>query len=138
MKIDFIQGSDSKERQEIGENLRAFNRTIAGDSKFREFTLAVRNDEGTLVAGLNGKLYWNWLFVDHLWIAESERGKNLGSKLLTQAEAYARSEGCSAVHLDTFSFQARGFYEKLGYRQFAELENYPTGHSRHFLWKPLK
>jgi hypothetical protein len=45
--------------------------------------------------------------------------------------------GCVGVWLDTFSFQARGFYEKLGYRVFGEVADYPPGHTRHFLKKSL-
>ncbi len=39
------------------------------------------------------------------------------------------------AHLDTFSFQARGFYEALGYEVFGRLEEYPPGHERYFLRK---
>ena len=38
---------------------------------------------------------------------------------------------------DTLAFQAKPFYEKLGYREFGRLEQYPAGGTKHFLWKPL-
>ena len=47
------------------------------------------------------------------------------------------ARGCRYAHLDTFSYQARPFYDRLGYRLFGELENYPPGHSRFFLRKQL-
>ena len=53
------------------------------------------------------------------------------------AEAEAVVRGCHGAWLDTFDFQARGFYEKLGYTCFAELPEYPIGHSRFFMKKPL-
>jgi hypothetical protein len=46
--------------------------------------------------------------------------------------------GCHGVWLDTFTFQARGFYERLGYSVFGAIEDYPPGHSRHFLKKDLR
>jgi hypothetical protein len=52
-------------------------------------------------------------------------------------EDAARGRGCRAAWLDTYSFQARGFYQGLGYQQSGELRDYPPGHARHFLWKPL-
>jgi hypothetical protein len=52
-------------------------------------------------------------------------------------EDAARRRGCRAAWLDTFSFQAPGFYRGLGYRVFGKLAGYPPGHTRHFLWKPL-
>src|SRR5205823_2780313 len=39
--------------------------------------------------------------------------------------------------LDTFDFQARGFYERLGYETFAEVQDFPRGHSRFFMKKTL-
>jgi ribosomal protein S18 acetylase RimI-like enzyme len=54
-----------------------------------------------------------------------------------EAEDEARSRGCHAVWLDSFSFQAPGFYRRLGFHEFGRLDDYPAGHARHFLWKPL-
>jgi ribosomal protein S18 acetylase RimI-like enzyme len=63
------------------------------------------------------------------------RGQGLGTKLLAQAEAVAREHKCVGIYLDTFSFQARGFYEKHGYGLFGTLENYPDDEKRFFLSK---
>jgi len=70
-------------------------------------------------------------------VPESLRGRRIGSDLLSRAEAEARTRGCSNVWLDTFEFQARGFYERLGYRCFGELAEYPPGFSRYFMTKVL-
>jgi ribosomal protein S18 acetylase RimI-like enzyme len=56
--------------------------------------------------------------------------------LMAQAEGRARERGYHSAWLDTFSFQARGFYEKLGYEEFGRLD-YPPDHYRHFLRKRL-
>jgi len=61
-----------------------------------------------------------------------------GSSLLTRAEEYAVARGCENAWLSTFSFQARPFDERLGYRRFGTLENYPAGHSLFFMTKHLK
>jgi ribosomal protein S18 acetylase RimI-like enzyme len=60
-----------------------------------------------------------------------------GRQLLGAAETYARERGCRHVKLETFSFQARPFYEKLGYEVFATLEDCPVGHREYFLRKSL-
>jgi hypothetical protein len=57
---------------------------------------------------------------------------------MTLAEAEAVQRGCRAVALDTFSFQARGFYERLGYSVFGVLNDCPPGHSRFYLTKRLR
>jgi GNAT superfamily N-acetyltransferase len=91
----------------------------------------------TVVAGATGFTHSGWLYVHYLWVASELRGTGLGQDILARAEAEARQRGCHAVWLDTFSFQAPGFYEKLGYQEFGRLDDFPPGHSRHFLWKPL-
>jgi hypothetical protein len=40
--------------------------------------------------------------------------------------------------LDTFEFQAAGYYEKLGYSRFGMIEDHPICHSRLFFKKRLK
>jgi len=55
------------------------------------------------------------------------RGQGVGTELMRRGEAEAVARGCHGVWLDTFEFQARGLYERLGYTCFGELENYPVG-----------
>jgi hypothetical protein len=52
-------------------------------------------------------------------------------------EAEAIRRGCHGAFLDTFSYQARPFYEKLGYEVFGTLEDYPPGHQRFYMRKRL-
>jgi hypothetical protein len=53
------------------------------------------------------------------------------------AEQRAVERGCRHVFLDTFSFQAPGFYEKLAYQLYAKADDWPVGHAHHFLRKDL-
>ena len=93
-------------------------------------------DEAQIVAGLAGETYCGWLFVKYLWVSDGLRGRGVGRELMTRAEVLARERGCHSAHLDTFSFQAIGFYEKLGYQEFARLD-YPPHHHKHFMSKRL-
>ena len=45
--------------------------------------------------------------------------------------------GCVGARLDTFEFQAPGFYEKLGYTRFGRIDDHPRGYSRFFMQKRL-
>ena len=69
-------------------------------------------------------------------ISDILRGRGVGRELMDRAEVRARERGCHSAWLDTFSFQARGFYEKLGYEEFGQLD-YPPDHHRHFMQKRL-
>ena len=120
----------------VRAGLVAFNERLLGTDKPSPVGVFARRD-GVLVGGATGFTRWGWLFVEYLWVSDEARGGGLGTRLLRDAEATARERGCGKVWLDTFSFQAPDFYARLGYRQFGELDDFPPGHVRHFLWKPL-
>jgi GNAT superfamily N-acetyltransferase len=82
-------------------------------------------------------LGYDWLFIELLAVPEQWRGHDYGTALMGEAERIARSRGCVGVWLDTFDFQARGFYEKLGFTLFGTLDDHPVGHRRFFLRKRL-
>ena len=97
----------------------------------------MRDEGGALVGGVWGYVNWNWLFIGLVWLCDSLRGGGHGRQLMEMLEEKARERGCRYSHLDTFSFQARPFYEALGYEVFATLDDYPPGHQRFFLKKAL-
>lgn len=121
----------------LATQLIAYNRSQVFQVAPRNLLFEVEDDAGELVAGLSGRLSYSWLFIDLFWVAETARGCGLGSQILRKAEEYAVQEGCHSAWLDTFSFQARGFYEKHGYAVFGELPEYPGEHRRFFLSKRL-
>jgi GNAT superfamily N-acetyltransferase len=135
LRLTLDPAPSAETRGQLASAINAFNaRSVPLDSK--RFALLLHDEAGQLVAGLSASMSWTWLFVDGLWVADARRGQGIGRALLARAEAHARAHGCHAAWLDTF--QARGFYEKLGYAAFAELENYPHGQSRTFLRKELR
>ena len=95
------------------------------------------DDDGELVGGGAGLVNWNWFYVSVLWVSEDLRGQGVGRQLMARLEEAAREKGCRRIHLDTLGFQAREFYEALGFRVFATLDDYPPGYQRIFLEKSL-
>jgi ribosomal protein S18 acetylase RimI-like enzyme len=102
-----------------------------------ELGYAIRDDNGELIAGLIGSIVWTMLHINVIWVSDVLRGNNIGSKLMLQAEQEAKQQGCEFARLRTFSFQARPFYERLGYIVINEAENFPTGHSQYLMVKAL-
>ena len=86
-----------------------------------------------------GDIYWGWLHVDMLWVAEHLRRQGHGRTLLAAAEGEALRRDCRYAHLDTMGFQARPFYERHGYTVFGALHDIPagSGYSRYFMRKTL-
>ena len=126
--------SDADARRVV-EGLVRFNDQRGAPEEWRGLSVLARDDHGSVRGGLLGYTHWGWLFLSHLWIDEPLRGRGYGRSLLELAEAEAVRRGCAHVHLDTFSFQARGFYEAHGYEVFGALEDFPPGHTRFFLRK---
>jgi GNAT superfamily N-acetyltransferase len=88
-------------------------------------------------SGTWGATGYGWLFTQLLVVPEQSRGQGWGRRLMSLAEAEAVKRGCHAAWLDTFEFQARAFYEQIGYSRFATLPDFPKGSSRYFLRKEL-
>jgi GNAT superfamily N-acetyltransferase len=78
-----------------------------------------------------------WLHIDILWIDEICRGKGVGTKIIRMAESEALNKGCTGIYFDTFNFQAKGFYKKLGYALFGHIDDFPPGHQRYFFQKKI-
>jgi GNAT superfamily N-acetyltransferase len=103
----------------------------------RSIRVFLRNPAGKVVGGAIGDLFGGWLYVSLLWVEESVRSHGLGAGLINRLEQEAAGLGCRHAYVDTFSFEARPFYEKLGYELFATLEDFPEGHCKYFLKKTL-
>lgn len=114
------------------------NHTKAGDQQYQELTIWLRDNRHQIVGGLVGSTYWGWLLTDFLWVDEDIRGRGYGRQLLIAAEQEALRKGCRHACLETFSFQALAFYEKLGYVVFGVLDDFPSGHKRYSLKKELE
>jgi GNAT superfamily N-acetyltransferase len=99
--------------------------------------IELRDADQAVVGGLWGSTAYGWLFTQLLVVPEQSRGHGIGRQLLSMAEAEAVKRGCHAAWLDTFEFQAKAFYERVGYSCFATLPDYPKGSSRFFLRKEL-
>jgi N-acetylglutamate synthase-like GNAT family acetyltransferase len=101
------------------------------------FAFLVRDESGTIVAGISG---WTWAQaceIRQLWVHSSLRGLGYGQTLLERAEQEAREHGCQIIFLSSYSFQAPAFYQKFGYQLVAQLPDFPPGHSCAFLSKTL-
>jgi GNAT superfamily N-acetyltransferase len=133
---------DSKSAEDgyraVREGLMSFNKNKANIMEPpRAIPIFMRDRTNRVLGGVGGYIYGGWLHIDFLWIEESLRNKGYGTKLLKMIENEAVRYGCKYADLDTFSFQAKPFYEKQGYTLFATVDNYPEGHSKHFLKKKL-
>jgi GNAT superfamily N-acetyltransferase len=130
--------ADEEVRRAIAAPLVRFNESQAGPSGNRPLVIELRDADGAIVGGLWGATAYGWLFTQLLVVPEQARGQGMGSRLMSLAEAEAMKRGCHAAWLDTFEFQAKAFYERIGYSCFATLPDFPKGSSRYVMRKELR
>jgi len=121
----------------IGGGISDYNTQQAGEDHGKNLCFVLQTPEGEVIGGVIGATHWDWLYINLMWLRDDLRGKGYGKELLALAEEEARQRGAKQSYLDTFSFQAPGFYEKQGYEVFGQLDDFPTGHQRFYLKKTL-
>jgi GNAT superfamily N-acetyltransferase len=121
----------------IVKGLTDYNALHAGGATPEYLVVSVRDSEGKVVGGLVGATYFGWLQVHSVWLREDLRGQGYGTSLMEAAEREATQRGCTRAFLETLSFQALPFYEKLGYSVFSRLPDFPPGGARYALTKTL-
>jgi len=136
-KVAIEDSPSAEDLRVVQGGLHSYNMSQVEDARYRKLTIFVRDGAGNVVGGLDGETFWNWLHITILWVEEALRGKGYGTRLIIAAETEALKRDCRYSLLDTHSFQARPFYERLGYEVFGVLEHYPNEHKRIFMQKTL-
>ena len=133
--------ANETDREFLQQQFKQFNNTVSPyhlqirTHPPEPLDLFIRDENQQIVGGLMASTYWSWLDIDKLWLHEQLRQRGYGARLLARAEQRAIERGCLYAFLSTFSFQARGFYEKLGYYVVGEVADYPPGESYFWLRK---
>ena len=119
----------------LEDRLYEYNVTQTGVDDGQWLAIFIRDDQQTIRAGIEG---WTWCgscYIRSLWVHETCRGQGYGTKLLQAAEHEAVARGCRHMVLDSYNFQAPGFYQKLGYEVFAVLDEHPRHQRNYYLHK---
>ena len=95
-------------------------------------------DDKKLIGGAIGFVQYNWYFLDLLYVDKEYRNQDVGTKLIRAIEEYAKKENLTGVRMETWNFQARGFYEKMGYTVWAEIKDCPPGTIDYYLKKQFE
>jgi GNAT superfamily N-acetyltransferase len=137
-KVVAVEHPSNKHRDHILRLLLEHNASKVGPTVLEPLAVVLQDAENDVImGGLWGESDYDWLFVELLIVPDGFTNRGLGSALMKKAEEIAFRRGCVGVRVDTFSFQAPGFYEKLGYQRFGRLANHPKGYERIFYFKAL-
>jgi GNAT superfamily N-acetyltransferase len=135
LKIAIDPGEDVAKAVEAG--LTEFNVRTMGTPEPIPVQVSVRDDSGTIRGGGVGRVWLDALYISLVWIDDSLRGGGHGRAMMDCAEAEGRKHGATKSWLYTLSWQARPFYESLGYVCFGEMSFGAGQHRRYFMQKDL-
>jgi GNAT superfamily N-acetyltransferase len=115
----------------LSQGLNDFNRETIGYHDGRPLAVFVTDAEtGAVIGGISARTSLGMLVINLVYLPPSLRGGGAGRVMMAAAEQEAVARGCHSAMVQTLSFQAPGFYEKLGYRAFGRLPCDPPGSSR--------
>ena len=132
-----VEATDMEVENTIRAALGAFNRAAVDKPERQRFNVVLRNREGCMKGGLIASVNFDVMLIEDLFIEETHRRGGHGAKLMALAEEEGRLRGARRACVSTFSWQARPFYEKLGFRVFGELPYRDGAHVLYWLDKPL-
>lgn len=116
-----LEDNGEEASAELHRDVQNWNEQQIGPRNTRLLTFSIRDENGRLIAGLDGELHWNAFYLGTLWVDQSERRRGYGTALMDRTAAVVKEHGCEVIFLSTFTFQAPRFYEKRGYVPFGEL-----------------
>lgn len=109
---------------------------VGHDEKFEPVAF-VAIDNHQLAGVVVGQLFWGALHVKSVFVTEFYRGKGLGTLLMNEAIAYGREHKCPFAFVETMSFQAIEFYQKIGFKLEFTRSGYKHKTAFHYLRKDL-
>jgi ribosomal protein S18 acetylase RimI-like enzyme len=101
----------------------------------RRLAAFATDSSGRLIGGAAGRTWGACCELLQLWVQPEHRNSGVGSRLVVEFEARARTRGCRIFYLTTLSFQAPDFYRRHGYGVLARIDGYPNGIVKYLMHK---
>ncbi|OGM59575.1 hypothetical protein A3A75_05885 [Candidatus Woesebacteria bacterium RIFCSPLOWO2_01_FULL_39_10] len=138
MKMVASEGEPREEDFKVlSEGLLAHHAKNGHPRKSEKYSIFLKSTNGKVLGGVIVTFLWNGMEVNSLWVDDSISRQGWGRKLMTAVEEEAVKRGCTIAYINTFSYQAPGFYEKLGYKLYGKLEDFPEGSAKNHFSKRL-
>ena len=135
MKIEVLNHPDKQIFEQLVDGVRSYNFEHMGDETASALAVISRDESGRIVGGVSGRTIYKQFLIEVAWVSQEFRGSGLGQSLMQRAEAEAKTRGCLAAQVDTLSFQAPGFYQKLGFEIVGKVTGVENSPDRFFLAK---
>jgi len=137
LHCEFTDDPAPADLEVVDAGLHAYNVAAADLDAVHRLGCFARDNDGRVVGGLRARIWGAAVEVQQLWVGEAQRRRGVAARLMQLLEDAVRARGATMIYLDTFSFQARGFYERCGYGVVATLEGFPGGIAKYLMVKRL-
>ena len=125
-------------RKKVFEGFSRHAIKTTGHDGFRPVEHAfIAYDDGTFAGTVVVEFFWGALGVKYVYVDDKYRNHGLGSRLMKSALDFGREHNCPFAFVSTMSFQALGFYQKMGFQLEFTRTGYAYDTSLHFLRKDL-
>jgi GNAT superfamily N-acetyltransferase len=88
--IVYVDHPEQSAWEIIGQGINDYNRQQAGDDRAQRLCFVLQGGDQEIAGGVIGAIYWDWLYVDLMWVKDGLRGHGYGHRLLTLLEDEAR------------------------------------------------
>lgn len=131
---------DQKSYDIISELLFEYNLSKTIDlqnESNKPIEIIIRDENNKIIGGLYGRSIWGTLEINKCVVIPENRKEGIGRKLIIEAEKEAKKRCCRFISLNTFSFQAPEFYEKLGFEKIGTETDFPQGFEKYYYRKKI-
>ncbi len=138
LKFVSINGEPNPiDKQVMIDGMLSYHASKGHVRKSETFSVVIKDQNEKLLGCVMVSFLWNGMSIQSLWVDDAVRGQGLGKKLMAMAEEEGVKRGCTIAYTDTFTWQAPGFYEKLGYKIYGKLEGFPEDNALSYFCKKL-
>ncbi|WP_299005168.1 N-acetyltransferase [uncultured Shewanella sp.] len=135
VQFDIIHEDNQSVLNELISGVRQYNIEHMGDEKTKPLMVVARDRDGKTIGGVAGVTIYQNFLITVVWVDEAHRGSGLGRQLMMQAENEAKGRDCLVAQLDTLSFQAPAFYQKMGFEIVGTVPGFAKSPARFFMLK---
>jgi ribosomal protein S18 acetylase RimI-like enzyme len=136
--LDIRQQALTEElKKQVYEGFSRHAIAMTGHDEKLESVAFVAMDGNAIAGAVVVERFWGALHVKYVYVDDLHRGQGLATRLIERALAYGRDHKCPFAFVETMSFQALGFYQKMGFELEFTRSGYAHGTSFHYLRKDL-
>ena len=136
---DFVNETDYKD---VVDLIQEYNTSKISHLELEKFInkpleIISRNSDNILIGGVYGRTIWGTLEIKTFVVRDEFRNNGVGTSLIKEAELEAKRRNWEYISLDTFSFQAPEFYEKMGFVKIGIETDFPKGFDKIYYRKKI-